>query len=109
MLKSYMDSIKLGIIETLFDRIGAQGMTIDQIQAALPRNTKYPERNLAELMEAKIVVCDNPEAPEKERMYSGNTKSKIFTSLFNIDIELSDLEYIRKKKIRKQMLAGAKK
>ena len=108
IIREYLEGTKLSIIECLFEKIGT-GATIKEIQSSLPRNSKYPEKYLNELMDAKIVVCENPEAPLNERKYEGNRRSKIFTSLFNIDIEISDIEHERKKKLRAQMLSAQKK
>lgn len=108
MIRNYLDSVKLGVIEALFEHIGT-GATQKEIQSVLPRNAKYLERVLGDLMDAKIVLCKNPETAPELRLFEGNTKSKIFTSLFNIDIELSDIEHERKRKIRAAMLAGPKK
>lgn len=108
MLREYLESTKLGMIEALFEKIES-GATIKEIQAALPRNSKYPTKHIDELIARKIVICDNPEAPENERIYHGNRNSIIFRSLFTVDVELSDMEHERKKQLRKQMLYGPKK
>ena len=107
MIRGILDPTKLAVIEALFDHID-NGATVKEIQASLPRNAKYPERVLAELQEAGIVICANPDSPAPERVWSGNTKSKIFTQLFNIDLELGDIEHERKKKIRARMLQTKK-
>ena len=108
MIRDFLDPVKLGIIECLFEKI-ERGATIKEIQISLPRNTKYPERNLRELQEEGIVVCENPEAPVNEQKFIGNSKSKVFVGLFTVDIELSELEHERKKKLRAAMLASMKK
>lgn len=107
MIRGYLNPVNLGIIECLFEKIGP-GATIKEIQASLPRNTKYPEKYLNEMMAAGIVVCENPSVPLNERKYHGNRKSRIFTSLFTVDVELNDMEYKRKKKLRAAMLANKK-
>ena len=68
MIRDYLNPVKLGIIECLFEKIG-DGATIKEIQASLPRNTKYPERNLAELMDAGIVICEDVSTPVNDRKY----------------------------------------
>ena len=106
MIRSYLDPTKLSIIECLFEKIGS-GAKIKDIQASLPRNSKYPTKHLSELEDLGIVVCDDKKKPENERVYSGNGKSMIFTSLFNIDIKLNKIELERKNKLR-QLLSSKK-
>ena len=89
-LKNVLDPTKLSVIESLFMR--PEGATIKQIQADLPRNAKYPERVVGDLMAVEIITCKNPEAPLQERIYNGNEKSKIFLQIINIAQELGKLE-----------------
>jgi hypothetical protein len=108
MIRQYLDSVRLGVIEALFEKIGT-GATLKEIQMRLPRNAKYPQRVLDSLTVDGLAVCENPEAVENERIYHGNTKSKIFTSLFTIDMALDDIEHERKKKLRALMFSPKKK
>ena len=89
-LKNVLDPTKLSVIESLFMRF--EGATIKQIQADLPRNAKYPERVVADLIAVEIIICKNPEAPLQERIYAGNDKSKIFMQIIKIAQELGKIE-----------------
>jgi hypothetical protein len=58
------------------------------------------------LLEGDVIVCDGE---GEAKSYQGNRKSKIFLALFNIDVEVSDQAYVRKKRLRAQMITGIKK
>lgn len=105
MLKEYLDSVKLGIVECLFEKIGP-GATFKEIKSYLPRSTKNIESSIAELVSSEVIVC---EGEGEGKIYRGNRRSKIFTALFNIDVELSDQAYVRKRRLRAQMMAPPKK
>jgi hypothetical protein len=108
MIKRYLDPVRLGVVEALFEKIG-NGATLKDIQASLPRNAKYPQKVLESMIDDDIVICENPEAPTESRKYHGNTKSKIFTALFTVEMAFSEIEHERKKKLRALMFAPAKK
>lgn len=104
MIKEYLNGTKLGIIACLFEKI--EGVHFNILRANLPRSAKNAQSELDILVEDGVVVCE--ETPEG-KIYHGNTKSRIFIGLFNIDMKLSDREYIRKKKLRARLFAPQKK
>jgi hypothetical protein len=89
----------------MFEKINT-GATLKEIKSFLPRSTKNIETSLEELLEGKVIVC---EGEGETRIYQGNRKSKIFTALFNVDVEVSDQAHERKKRLRAQMMTGVKK
>jgi hypothetical protein len=102
LIKNYLSQPKLGMIELLFER-GTKKKEL------VPKNSKNKDKVFDEMINAKIIVCDNPDAEEDERTYSGNPRSRIFRSLFAIDIELGKNDFERKMKARASMFAIKKK
>jgi hypothetical protein len=102
MIKDYLEPKLLTMVERLFE----PGVTTKELCL---KNSKNPTKFLDELLEAKIAVCDNPEAPLEERTYSGNKNSRIFRTLFAMDLELSKKSFEKRMKARAALFATKKK